>query len=554
MSSLLPFIFNTIRKRAIDPTNKRFFLPVVLEGADGSNRQGKLLPVEEDSWSIGPITGDAGSTISTAFENQWATYLEKVKKVDLSNQYPIASPKTPNAILNMGGAKKLTISGLENIFVLPKPTFTPISDGYRVSTTLELDYWDGSAADRPSYPMLTIAGGYSLQQSLVLANKGATTPNGNGDMDIDGAGMVNIEVDNAFVDVVFNVVVKDSGSAGRQLDVNVTSLLFRGEDAGTTPSLNIQSLTIDASVSAFLLDVWKQMAAKAIESPDGSAGIFRNLNVSLNQPSNLGPLSKEMSAKLASAIDGLLGKAGNVAAIQPSSTLNPVDRYIFDRIRFALNSPQSSLFLPQLLCQTRNPSLSPLKVQQIALPTLTILGTPWQNGSLTNVDVVGLTNVQAPPTSIQVGNDDTLGFTGVLGGWNPPPPVSCSGGIAAPPAKGTADFSITPQNSGPLTGKLDLTVSTVNVVCACHTAGMEDSDLTITIDSLQLSSSNVVSSIQVSLDIQSVFTPMINKAINTQGTLEKILDTINSELSGKLSEIGAEVTTYAREAIKNGLS
>jgi hypothetical protein len=78
--------------------------------------------------------------------------------------------------------------------------------------------------------------------------------------------------------------------------------------------------------------------------------------------------------------------------------------------------------------------------------------------------------------------------------------------------------------------------------------------LTITINSLQLSSSDVVSSIQGSLNIQSVFTPMINKAINTQGTLEKILDTINSEVSGRLGEISAEVTTYAREAIKNGLS
>ncbi len=554
MSYMLPFVFNTIRKRTIDPANARFFLPRLLEDTDGDNSRGKLLPIEEDNWALGPITGEGGNTVTTAFVNNWATYLEKVKKVNLSAQYPIADPSTPYPKLSMGGSEKIVIDGLENIFVAPNPAFTAVEDGYKIAATLQVGYWDGTAG-RVKYPSLSLAGGYRLEQKLVVADKVTLKPTGAGDTDIDGGGTVDIEVQNAFIDTVFAITVKTAGNGGRELAVNIQSLLFRGPDVKTRPSLSVKKLDIDASVSQFLLGVWEKMARKAIESPDGSNGIFQNINAALNQPGNLKPLSIELSSKLATAIDGLLGPAdGTLAAIHPSSTLNPVDRYMFDRIRVALNSSASSLFLPQLLCQNQNPPLSPLHFDRLDLPPLDVLGLTWENGQLSNLVFTGLTNVQAPPNATVISDQDVLQFTGTLGAWNPPPKVSCAAGIPAPPATGSATFSVTPKNWGPLGGNLAMTVQGVQVAGSARASGSDDSALTIDITSLGLGASDLVSSVHLTLEIDSKFKVIINKAINTQSVLQKILDGLNAELAKRLPDISAQVTKYAREAVKNGLN
>ena len=552
MSNLLPFLFATIRKRAIDPNSKRFFLPVVLSNADGSNSQGKLLPIEEERWSVGPVTGEAGDTITTSFCNNWATYLEKVQKTDLSNQYPIADPKTPYPTLTMEGRPKLTIDGLQNVFVAHNAVFTEVPGGYQIQTTVQLDYWDGS--NGASYPMLTISGGYKLQQSLCLAAKGGAVCNGTASIDINGGGTVKLEVDGAFVDAVFTVTVKDGGSEGRHLEANVQSLKVRGQDTATTPALDIKKLQIDADVSPFLLNVWQTMAQRAIQSPDGTNGIFANLNTSLNGPGNLKSLSAQMTSQLASFFDGIFGKAdGVVVAVQTAPTVNPVDGYIFDRCRFALNSVSSPLFLPQLLCSANSPSLNPLLIAKVDLPALSIFGRPWTNGLLTNVNFIGLTNVQAPPSSIAAGDDAILHFTGALGAWNPPPPISCSGGIPAPPAKATAAFSILPQPDT-VTGTLDLTITEAMLVGSCRTAGADDSSLTLTFQSLKVTCSNPVSNMKIKLGIDSAFKDIINNAVNTENILQKILDELNAELANNLSQVSTQVTAYAREAILNGLS
>ena len=119
MSNLLDFIFNSIRTRAIDPSHPKFFLPTVLAGLPGDNSHDKLLPIEQRSWSIGSISGSEGKVIATNFANNWATYLQKKKKIDLSAQYPIADPADPNPHITIGrAAGDFTNDGLQNIYVL----------------------------------------------------------------------------------------------------------------------------------------------------------------------------------------------------------------------------------------------------------------------------------------------------------------------------------------------------------------------------------------------------------------------------------------------------
>jgi hypothetical protein len=553
MSNVLPFLFNTLRARAIDPANSRFFLPTVLAGISGSNSQGKLLPIEEDSWSIGAITGNQGSTISTGFVDNWATFLQKVQHVDLTNQFPIPSPQSPSPILNLGDATstaKIVIGGLQNVFVLPNPTFTPTDSGYSVVLALQFSYWDGSN-QRPTYPVLSVAAPYKLAQSLCLASRGSSVCNGNASTNIDGGGTVSLSIANAFVDAVLNISIDDTGSF-RTPVVTVGNLTLRGPNAGTPPQINVDQLTIDASVSQFLINVWKTLATNAFESRDGCAGIVGQVNAALQQPSNLASLSTQMTSNLGSMLDGMLGAVDSTFAQIPVSTssTNPVDQYLFDRLRFALNTPSSSLFLPHLLAQSSNPSLSPLQVAQIALPDFTFSAILFTNNSLSNLNVLGLTNVQTAVDTITLADDGTVQFTGVLGGWNPPP----SSEIPAPPAKGTAAFSVGPT-TGPIPGTLTLTLIGPQINGAFLASGSDDSDLNISFSALSVVAPNVVSNMSIRVNITSpFFQGIINSGINTPSVLQSILDKLNAQISGDLGGISEKITSFVQTAVANGLA
>jgi hypothetical protein len=553
MPNLLPFIFNTIRTRAIDPANKRFFLPGVLEGISGDNSRGKLLPIEQDSWSIGEVKGSEGATVTTGFIDNWATYLEKVKKVNLSNQYPIANPASPAPKLTLGDGKtKIMINGLQNVFVNDNPNFVSSAGGYTATLTLTFNYWDGTGG-RPSIPALSLSTPYTLEQSLCLADTNAGTCNGNASTDIDGDGMASVSVTDAFVDAVVEFSIANSGPSGREIVVNVKSLLFRGTDEATPPAINIIELTIGAKVSNYLINVWKTMASSAIQSPEGRAGIFQNLNAALNQPSTLAGISGQMTTNLASGLNSVLGTVtGTLPPVEGMTTENAVDRYIFDRARVALNEPASTMFLPQLLCQNDNLSLSPLKIAQADLPDLNIMGMAFQQGKLVDLRFNGLTNVKVPPSEMTMGGG-SMQFGGVLGGWNPPPKVSCAAGIPAPPATGSSQFSFVPKGSPMLTGGLQLTLTTAQLNGLCQLSGKSDAELTIAIKSLNIEVADVVSNMHVTLDIKSAFKKFINDAANTQKMLQRILDELNKELANNYADLGTQVTKYARQAIDNAL-
>jgi hypothetical protein len=555
MSVLLPFIFNTLRTRAIDPHNKRFFLPTVLAGISGKNSHGKLIPIEQDSWSIGPITGPAGATVTDSFINNWATFLEKVQKVDLSNQFPIADPRSPSPVLDMGdgGKTKIVINGLQNVFVEPNPTFVPNAQGYHVNLALQFNHWDGSAG-RPNIPQLSMSGPYQLSQSLCLANNGASVCNGNASTDIHGDGTVALNITDAFVDAQVQLSVASHGSAGREAKVTVLSLLVRGADPSTPPTIDVTDLTIGASVSDFLKNVWKTAALNAIQSDDGRAGIFRNLNAALNEASNLASLSQQMTTNLASALDSAFGATkGTLPNTQAAATTNPIDRYIFDRVGYAVNEPTSALFLPLLLCKNDNPSLSPLVVAQVGLPDFDIVGAHFQQGKLLKLHFNGLTNVKAAQSDMVLGNSK-FQFDAALGGWNPPPRVSCAAGIPAPPATGTSQFVVSAQGMPtPLTGDVGVTVNGARLKGTCSVSGTSDATMDITVHSLTLVIPDLAGGMQINLNIESAFKNFINSAINTSDNHKRIIDNVNSTLSQHYQDIGKEVTKFARDGISRSL-
>lgn len=546
--SLFTFLWETIRPRANDPANARFWLPGVLAGIERPDGQGKLLPLVQPRWDLGPITGSTGATISKSFADNWATYLQKVQHVDLSHQYPIASPSSPNPVLTLGGdAGPVVVNGLDNLYVQPAQAITPTATGYELALVLQLGYYDGSKG-RPTRSPLTIDAPYTLAQQLCTSSDGVTC-NGNYENSIVGGGTVSIAITNAWIYATLEVGVAGAGTA-RAPTVQLTKVRLSGATPGSDPDLAIQSLTIDARVSSYLRTVWVTLATNALESPDGRAGIFASMNTQLNQPGFLASLTATLTSQCATMLDSLLGPG---LAAPAGGGLNPADAYLYDRVRFALDAPGSSWYLPRILCNLEQPPLDPLKIASIGLPDITVAGLTFTAVTLTDVVLVGLTNLETPSDQV-VFNDTGVAWTAHLGAIaNPPPvPCACGGHIPAPPARATAQFSMSTLGQ-PLTGSVSVTVTDGLLAGQATAIGVDVSQLAITVTSLAVQMP-VLADLVISVDIDSAFQDLVNSVINQPGPQQAILDALNQQLTGQLGTVSTQVTAYAKAAIAAQLS
>ena len=554
MTALLPFVFETVRQRANDPSSSRFFLPDVLHGLPGKNAQGKLLPLEETSWDIGEVKGV--DVITVSFCDQWANILQ-FQKVDMANQMPIASPDSPYPTLSLGNDEhKLLITGLANLFVEKATQFKSVPNGYRATLNLKFNHWDGSkdgATARPTKPPLTFAGGFLMSQNLCTADidaqgKPKSTCNGNESVTVNGAGTIEVEVHGAVLNAVVDILV----DASNTLQATLVSLNMCGAEDSAPPQLKVKALQIETDY-LLLKGAWQSLTEKAINSEDGRKGIFDGINAALNEPGNRNTISGEMTAKLGGTLDSVLGKPATPPPTPaPIPNVNPTDNNLFQRIFVALNQPTSDLFLPQLICQNKNPSLSPLNVKEIALGDINVKGLMFESNQLSNVNFTGLSNLKIPPEGASIA-PDALRFEATLGGWNPPPPVSCPDGIPAPPATGMADFLLKPQFSEELQGSLGLTVHNMTVEAVCNPTGEDVGSLQLNLQKLQLKIGTPTKQLTVEPHIESAFKSFIKTAVNTDNILISILNKLNEEVHANLPSIDKELTQHVREAIAKGL-
>lgn len=546
--SLFTFLWETIRPRANDPSNKRFWLPGVLDGIGGSDGQGKLLPLVQPRWDLGPITGASGATIAKSFADNWATFLEKVQHVDLSHQYPIASPSAPNPVLTLGGdAGDVVVNGLDNLYVQPAQAITPTATGYEIALALQLGYYDGSAG-RPTLSPLILDAPYTMEQKLCTSSDG-TTCNGNYATDIVGGGTASVAITNAWIYATLVIGVDGAGTT-RTPSVQLTKVQLSGAKPGSDPDLTVQSLTVDARVSSYLRMVWVTLATNALESPDGRAGIFQSMNTQLNQPDFLATLTRTLTSQCATMLDSLLGPG---LAAPAGGGLDPADQYLYDRVRFALDAPGSTWYLPRVLCNLETPPIDPLTVASIGLPDITVAGLTFTEVTLTDVVLVGLTNLETPSDQV-VFDGAGVAWTAHLGAIASPPPVpcACGGKIPAPPATATAQFSMSALGQ-PLTGSLSVTVSDGLLAGRANAIGVDASQLAITVTSLAVQMPNLAGLV-ISVDIDSAFKDLVNGVINQPGPQQAILDALNQQLAGQLGAVSVQVTAYAKQAITNQLS
>lgn len=543
--SFLPLILNTAQTMTNDPKSK-YFLPGVLANIPGDNTQGRLLPIEEHSWSIGAIGGVSGQTVTSAFEDNWMTYLEKVQKLKLNGQVAVPQPATPFPLLDLqnGQHQAIQIIGLQNVKVARVKVLESTDTGYHISLVLQLNQWSSLG-----YPALQINTPYTLRQSLCLANQGSTACNGNASTDIDGDGSAVVLIQNAAIEVDLHIGITGTGPA-RALAVTLNAVDLVGSTPGQSPVLSVQSLVINASVSSFLLDIWRSMATKAITSADGANGIFGQIDTALNTVDNLTTLSKIITGQLESLVNSMFGAvaAGALPTHAPAPGVNQVDQYLVDRAGYALNTEGSGWYLPQVLTGIDQPRLDPFDIASIPIPDFTIdpFG-PVTAVAFSTVQVIGLSNLLTPAAQMRF-QPNSLSFVATLGMLDPPPVF---GGqqqqVPPPPTLLTANFTMTMMDTV-VAGGITITLPRPSLAVAANSTGSNLDDLQLDIDSLAISVADP-SHFVIAVEIDSAFAGIINEALNTATIRTQILSAVNEALGNSLDTISSAVTGEIKSLI-----
>ena len=548
---LFDFLYNTMLPRVNNPKDGRYWLPKVLEGIDGSNSQGKLLPLEVDGWNVGNVGGDAGVLVTTDFKEGWASFLEKHEKVDIDDQPPIVDPQTPFATLSFS---KATINGLPNLNVLPDAPVQSDGQGYHTTITLQTNYYDGTGG-RPTLAPLSFSGNYNLSQKFCTADsESATTCNGNYATDIDGQGLVSININKAFIEADVDITVDGTG-AQRAPRTTIRQMRLRGATSGTQPELEITDLQIVANVSTWLVGSWVKLSKEALTSAEGQAGIFSQINIALNSSDNLKSLSDTVTAQLQVVLNDMIGAVpDNMLPSDAGQNIsNAADMYLFDRMRFALNNASGQWYLPMLLCNFSDPSLEPLTVSKIDLPQQSIMGMNITTIQLLDLAVSGLSNMLAPSDTLIFNEDVGLQATIDLSALTNPPAKQYNGKtIPAPPLKGTGNFAMMFEDDDetyPGSFVLEVTSSQLH-----FTTKLDGSDLdTLQIIVLSASIGADPSNVRLNITIDSDFNDMINQVLNTPSVTSTIIGKINDALADNLGTISDQITASARAGIASRL-
>ena len=531
--SLFSFIFNTLRIRVNDPKNHRFWLPKVLEGISGSNQQGKLLPLTVDRWEVGTISGEAGTTIVNSFLSNYRSYLEKARKIKLTGQDTIANPATPYPRLSF---LRMTINGLENLRVMGNPPVQSGGGGYETVVTLQTNYYNGKNGT-PTLPLFGLSGDYLITQDLCTADHASPgVCNGRNSDRINGQGKVALTIANAFIKATVRISIVGAGKDRKPL-VTIGKLVFLGEYEQTAPGFSIDSLSIVANVSEYLKDIWLTMSQKALNSPEGQAGIFGQVNSALNEPGNLRQLSETLSPQLSTALDSIMGAvpSGRLPDDSGQQLPNPADLYVFDRLRYALNDPQGQWFLPRTISSITQPPLEPLRIDRIDLPDQQSDGLRYTQIRLTNGVVTGLSHLQASSRQLVFDANGSLDAT-----------------LTAVGLRCTGSFSLLPEGfDDALTGGYTLDIDKGMVHFRAGFSGEEVGGLNITIGAARLVADP--SQIRFSLQINSEFRVFINAVLNTPGVLTSMLDRLNDAIGRNLDSVGREISKATNKGIASRL-
>ncbi|MFJ9949356.1 hypothetical protein [Kitasatospora sp. NPDC091207] len=553
--SLVRFIEATMSKRLNDLDNPHN-LPAILAGTKiGGHR---LVPLTADEWDLGAFKN--GTTVATNIAQQWWQFVEDdadghtmVPDIggtkELNKRFvPSPSPDKPLPVVT---TRSITVTGLDNVQLGPLTGLDTLADGYRLTIPLLFGRFKGTTLPET----ITVAGHYQLDQSVSVMDKGTTTvtavretlPDVKWPVDtVTGTGTFALGVEGLAVDAVLRVQLTGSGGE-RGLQVTLESLTPRGESAAQPVyTLDRSKLTIDQSTKEVYKKPWLDAAEKAFDDPESAPRLTDSLKETLNTKDTLTAIADALTERLGAALDAVFKT--HTAAEGGSSGNNPVDQYLFDRLRAAVADETSPFYPPTLITGMAKPTVEPYTVDKVVIGEISLSSElkPLENVTFTGLSIRGCSNTVAPPelAALTAGRVSAVLKLSTL--TSRPRPLDASGKL-------TADWG---THKG-LPGDFAVLADEVTIATDLSFSGTELDDLAITIDSLIATVPDQGLTITVDLSGGTGEHPAVeeyaNEALKRDEIKEQIVKRVNEALQKQLPDLGPEVSRLVREAIAQRL-
>ncbi|MFJ1791634.1 hypothetical protein [Kitasatospora griseola] len=552
--ALVRFVYATMRKRLNNLENTHN-LPKLLKQVklgDGSY----LLPVKADDWRLGTVGGGAGDTIATATANGWwslisAKYAGKADpKFTVTDFSAIPLPSSPCPSLTLPSAE---ISGLDNVQLGELGSLETLDDGYR----LTVPFLFGLHAGLPQ--TITVDGRYQLQQS-VCARKGTekkptgfatTMPCVLWPIDqVSGTGTFSLIVSGLVVHITLRIQVTGAGT-GRRIRLSVEAVRAEGDGGQECPIFTLvpDKLTVDDPTdpncvkSEALKKVWICNAVMVFDCQQARTALTQQLDATLNLEDSLAQFGAAVTELLDHVLDAALGtvQQGELAGGVPPGN-NPVDQYLFDRLRTSVGKAKSPFYPPSVLLSAKRPTIEPYWIEEMEVGDIDLgdWGTA-EDVRFVKATVTGTSNAVVPPEKAVL-DRGTVRATVALSALRGRPPVP------DPPLKLTGTFCFTYQGSQSPDGGLTVTVDASSLTAALSFSGADVDSLGITFGALTAGFEN--KDLDITVDLKGgEFEGIVNEALKGDSIKNDVRVALNNALAKDLGSIGEGVSSVVRKAI-----
>ncbi len=531
-SKLFAFIFRTIKASANDPKSKNF-LPVMLANIQSGGAP--LLPLKEDRWTIGKLGGSSGLAIAKNIANQY---------FQINGTPAIPWPKDPDPSLDLrdpSGKNKVIINGLENVYVtdFTNYNYDEASATVTADIKMQFNYWTinpGGLQPGQKVTPLSLHVPFILTQNLCLANSQtdstcidpAAPP-----VQIVGQGTFSANI----TQLNFNASIKITVGPNRSgLNLAITQLTLVTTGAGAPKFTNISAqLTTESDFQ----DIISDLITSFMSAADASTAVFTQMQNALNSKENINAITNTLSGQTGNFLDARLGKVtGSLPNDDGQQSNNKVDLYLFDRIRYSLNNPNSNWYVQSLLNSYQNPSLNPFRPENLNIGSFEIFaGFNLSNVTLSNIVITGFPNSTVPAATMILA-PPTLKLALSLGSLN--------AGTTA-----TADFSAS-YTGGDLRFGISVTVQSVLLSSVITPDGDDANQLTVTFNSIDFQVPNV-NNMKITISDQEGLGPAVQKVLNTPDVQQKIVTAIKSQFNSHLTPISNEVTKLVKALMNQQL-
>ncbi|MEM9679837.1 MAG: hypothetical protein AAF901_05895 [Bacteroidota bacterium] len=529
-SKLFSFIFLTVKAAANNPKSKNF-LPTLLSGIQSGGKP--LLPLTEDSWTIGKLGGSSGATIAKNIADKYFI---------INSTTVIPNPKNPDPSLELKddkGINKVIINGLSNAYITGFDNYNFDQSTQTVTADIKLQfiYWTknpGGLQPGQKVTPLSLDTPFILTQYLCeaenLTDKTCKDPNAD-PINITGYGTFTADISQLNFNASIKINVKPE-RAGLDLKVTELTLVTTGKDAP-----QFQNVKAELSNKSDYQSIISEIITSFMAAPDASGAIFTQMQASLNSSHNIDALSQTLTDQVATFLDDRLGPVtGSLPSDEGQQDNNLVDLYLFDRIRYSLNNPSSDWYVQTLLKNYKNPPLNPFKPENLKIGSFDLLpGFTLSNVTLSNIVVTGFPNATAPEKQMILSppNLDMVMAIGSLGSGT----------------QATADFSAS-YSGGDLKFSIAVALTSVALSSVVTPSGSDASELVVTFNSLTYSVPQV-SDMKITISDQSGLGPAVQKILNTSEVQNKIISAINGQFKDHLTPISNEVTKLVKDLLKS---